>query len=217
MDTERDTEFRCPSCGETGDQEFLPWSVELCRFVRYEDQRHFLAFLRLVEPRIRSFIRNQFATHEHASRALEDISQDTLIRLYTKASQYCCRPDAWPWVQRIARNAGIDEIRKASYRNSKRLVLFNGGTDGYSQSLDGFVEDRVNTTPDIAACDRENEERLQRTLATFSDAERTIYEMRRSEKTFAEIAEALSISQSTAFKRFDELVQKLRTLLCDDD
>jgi RNA polymerase sigma-70 factor (ECF subfamily) len=109
------------------------------------------------------------------------------------------------WLFAIARNAIADRYRNNSRRHSDSLDL-----------ADGILDDAP--TPEEAAMEADNHQRVLRLLARLKPAQRDLLQLRLAGLRNAEIARILGRSHDAVRKEQSRIVQELRLMVgCDPD
>ena len=152
------------------------------------------AWLEEFGPRLLLFARQQTRTHEDA----EDILQDALVKLVDKlrADEFVGGRESWmPYLYTTLRRLAIDLSRRDDRRRRRED----------SSSADSEVEREGVYHPwfEGEASDDETREQLENALKEIPGKFAEVIVMKIwGERTFAEIGEALGISQNTAASRY---------------
>lgn len=150
-----------------------------------------------------------FRSVRHRERA-EELTQDVFLRVVRNASKY--RPNAkfTTWLYTIARNACIDESRRASKRRHASLDASLDDEGGGATFKDRVV--------DLAAASGAGEisraqfrEALAEGLDALPDEQREVFVLRHVEGLkFVDIAEMTGVSENTVKSRMRYAMQALR-------
>jgi RNA polymerase sigma-70 factor, ECF subfamily len=124
----------------------------------------------------------------------EDLAQDVFLRLYRSRKRYTPRAKLATWIFFIARNVGLNALRR---RRRKRLTPV--GLPSHADDGPGFLE----RTDESAAPSRpvEREElagAVRRAVATLNRRQRKAVELQFEDHTYTEIASALAMSPKAA-------------------
>lgn len=175
--------------------------------LRDGDPGPFERFVEVETSTLLGFFRRLGASREEA----EDLTQDTIVKLYRSAPRYEARERFEALAYRVARNAWIDAGRRASVRPARAA-----GGDG---ALEAGLP-RVASEPDVErlAESRESGERLEAAMARLSQAQREVFELGAlQELPYEQVAAILSIPVGTVKSRMFNAVRKLRELLETSD
>ena len=145
-------------------------------------------------PKLFLFARNQTRTHEDA----QDVLQDAVVKLVGKirAGEFVGGQEAWqPYLYTTIRRLSIDLSRKDDRRKRRED---NVTADAEAAQLDAF-----HPWFDSEGGDDETRSQLEDALKALPEKFSEVIVMKIwGERTFAEIGEALGISQNTAASRY---------------
>lgn len=150
-----------------------------------------------------------FVMHRITNRATaEDLSQDIFVKLVEKVSLFDeIRGGFLVWFWQLARNTVTDHLRKGHTTSFSDLE---------SESEDGSSFDHPDTGPtleDIASA-RETLRRVNTTLATASDEERQLFELRFvADLPYRDIASLTGKSEGTLRVSTNRLKQKIKSAI----
>ena len=158
-------------------------------------------------PKLFLFARNQTRTHEDA----QDVLQDAIVKLVDKirAGEFVGGQDAWqPYLYTTIRRLAIDLSRKEDRRKRRE--------DNVSADLEAEQFEAFHPWFDAEEGDGEIRSQLEESLKSLPPKFSEVIIMKVwGERTFAEIGEALGISQNTAASRYryglDALKRQLGT------
>lgn len=163
------------------------------------------AWLEEFGPRLLLFARQQTRTHEDA----EDILQDALVKLVDKlrANEFVGGRESWmPYLYTTLRRLAIDLSRREDRRKRREDT----------SSADSEVEREGAFHPwfDGEGSDDETRGQLESALKEIPEKFAEVIVMKVwGERTFAEIGEALGISQNTAASRYRYGLEALKRQL----
>ena len=163
------------------------------------------AWLEEFGPRLLLFARQQTRTHEDA----EDILQDALVKLVDKlrANEFVGGRESWmPYLYTTLRRLAIDLSRREDRRKRREDT----------SSVDSEVEREGAFHPwfDGEGSDDETRGQLEAALKEIPEKFAEVIVMKVwGERTFAEIGEALGISQNTAASRYRYGLEALKRQL----
>ncbi|MDF2881949.1 MAG: hypothetical protein K0R54_2506 [Clostridiaceae bacterium] len=131
--------------------------------------------------------------------AAEDITQEVFITIYNKMYLYNNKYKFSNWMFQIAKNKCIDYIRK------------------YRRTYESNIEDHINlsskeTSPEEAIEYRETKNTVEKFINSLETTDKVIFIMKYTKEniTFADIAEALNISESSVKRRYYKARDKFR-------
>ena len=156
-------------------------------------------------PRLLLFARQQTRTHEDA----EDVLQEALVKLVDKlrSDQFVGGRESWmPYLYTSIRRLAIDLSRREDRRRRREDT----------SSADSEVEREGAYHPwfEGEASDDETRSQLERSLKEIPEKFTEVIVMKIwGERTFAEIGEALGISQNTAASRYRYGLEALKRQL----
>lgn len=158
-------------------------------------------------PKLFLFARNQTRSHEDA----QDVLQDAIVKLVEKirAGEFVGGQDAWqPYLYTSIRRLAIDLSRKEDRRKRRE--------DNVSADLEAEQFEAFHPWFDADEGDGEVRSQLEDSLKSLPPKFSEVIIMKVwGERTFAEIGEALGISQNTAASRYryglDALKRQLGT------
>jgi len=145
-------------------------------------------------PKLFLFARNQTRTHEDA----QDVLQDAIVKLVEKvrAGEFVGGQEAWqPYLYTTIRRLAIDLSRKDDRRRRRE--------DNVSADIEAGQLEAFHPWFDTDGGDDETRSQLEEALKTLPEKFSEVIIMKVwGERTFAEIGEALAISQNTAASRY---------------
>jgi RNA polymerase sigma-70 factor (ECF subfamily) len=140
-----------------------------------------------------------------AARA-EDLAQDTWLRIVAAAPRWERRARFTTWALSIARNAALDEARRAAHRATESL---DGARAGGFSLLEAVAGDEL--APDRAAESRLLRPKLEAALAALPIEQREVFVLREyAGVPFAEIAEITGAPVPTVKSRMRYALEALR-------
>lgn len=130
----------------------------------------------------------------------EDALQETMRKALEALPRYREENHFKSWLYRIGHNTALDQIRKR-----KKVVAFADGAESETPSLDTFPN------PDEALVTKERHAELHQAVASLSDAEREVVNLRfQADLSFKEIAEITEAPLGTVLARMSRAKQHLK-------
>lgn len=168
------------------------------------------AFTLLVE-RYQSALVGFFVKNTRDIHVAEDLSQETLLKIYNQAWDYLPLGRFRPWMFRIARNLLIDNVRKRAH---DALVQAVRRTHDDDDDLVARLADEI-LTPDKRAQIAELKTIVDELLAEIPEDQRQTFILHHfSSLSLAEVAEAMDVPLATSKSRLrlarEKLQEKLR-------
>lgn len=152
---------------------------------------------------------NFFFSNTRDLHFAEDLTQETLLRVYDQAWDYLPSGRFRGWMYRIARNLLIDNIRRRSHDALIRAV--RGSDDGHSV-LAGLAEKIV--APDAIADQRELATLVEQLLQELPEEQRLTFTLHHfGELNLSEVAQILHANAATTKSRLRLAREKLREKL----
>lgn len=164
---------------------------------RRGDAGAFEEIVRLYQRRVYGVALRIVRAHDVA----DDVAQEAFLRVWRSLDRFDLDRPFGPWVCRIAANLALNHVRSPRAREE-------GLPDGHSETRAGAPG------PLGALLDGEAGHVLDEALGALPAEQRAVLVMRaREEMSYAEIAEALGISQGTVMSRLHRAREKLSVLL----
>jgi RNA polymerase sigma-70 factor (ECF subfamily) len=166
------------------------------------------AFDRLVD-RHQSSLLGFFIKHLHDVQLAEDLTQETLLRVYNQSWDFLPRGCFRGWMFRIARNLLIDSTRRRSHDALVRAVRSQHEEDDGLARLVGDV-----VPPDQIADQHEVARAVELILPELPEEQRTTFKLYHfSGLSLPEVAEAMEANLPTTKSRLRLAREKLRERL----
>jgi RNA polymerase sigma-70 factor (ECF subfamily) len=143
--------------------------------------------------------------------AAEDLLQETLLRVWTHASQWDDRGAPRGWLFRVATNLALNHVRALRRRPQQPLVLPPDPYDLEEEpAIPGWMVDTVSLGPDEALELAERRDLLRRLVARLPEEKREVLRLvHDAELEIAEVAQALGIPPGTVKSRLHYATQRL--------
>lgn len=156
-------------------------------------------------PKLLLFARQQTRSHQDA----EDVLQDAIVKLVEKirTNEFVGGPEAWqPYLYTTIRRLAIDLSRREDRRKRREdTVTIESGQDSQESCHPWFESE---------SSDDETRAQLEEKLKELPEKFAEVIIMKIwGERTFAEIGEALDISQNTAASRYRYGLEALKKSL----
>lgn len=146
---------------------------------------------------------HQFAriARVYADRDSEDLLQEMLLQIWRSLPSFNGESEVGTWCYRVAMNTALMWRRSAGRRIATRQETVVSGKN----------ESELNQQPAAeAASEQKQQSQLREFLATLSDLDQAVLLMHLANRTSAETAEALAISDGAIRTRLSRLRTKLR-------
>lgn len=168
------------------------------------------AFERLVDgvgDRLFAVVLRMLADYNRA----EDVYQNILVKVATKAHLYERRASALSWLFQVARNACLDALRKEGRRPE---VSLDAAVSSASETPLANLVEGNGPDPAAPAADRELGQAIAKAVAVLPDEQREVFLLKEEgELTFEEIGELLGVGKETAKSRMRYALERLRNAL----
>lgn len=159
-------------------------------------------FETLVEPYLPR-LRRELLAVTRSPRDVDDLLQDTLLRAWRALPTYVDDGRFESWLRTIARNVGLNEVRRRIARSIARV-----------DSLEECEPPPDRTTPEDAAIAAGKLVEIERLFAELPAEQREVFVLHLlSGMSFKDIAEQQDVSINTALGRMHRVRQKLARLL----
>lgn len=175
------------------------------------DARAFETLMNRHSRKLFNFVLRKVGGHPEKAA---DITQDTFLRVVSKAASFQANSKFTTWMYTIARNLCIDAARKASYRQHARLDQPLSKSEDGGATLGDKVADERRRGQDVETRDKRFRTALVGALAELPEDQREVFEMREFQGLkFREIADVLSIPENTVKSRMRYALAGLRVSL----
>lgn len=152
-----------------------------------------------------------FMARHTSPRMADDLAQEVFLRVVERKALFKHESRFSTWLYAIARNLGVDTLRKLAHR--RHASLDEEGPGGASL-VEEIGDDRAEGRGDAVAETRETGERIQAALAALPEEQREVFLLREvGELPFQEIALITGASENTVKSRMRYALLKLRELL----
>ncbi|RPI90267.1 MAG: sigma-70 family RNA polymerase sigma factor [Planctomycetaceae bacterium] len=169
-----------------------------------------LAFRQLVDRHQQSLI-NFFYSNTHDRQLAEDLTQDTLLKVYDQSWDYIPSGRFRGWMYRVARNLLIDTVRRRAHDALVKAVHGNADETCVLAGLAGSV-----VSPEENADQRELATIVRQLLQTLPEEQRLTFTLHHfAELSLPEVARILQTSVATTKSRLRLAREKLREKLRD--
>jgi RNA polymerase sigma-70 factor (ECF subfamily) len=172
------------------------------------------AFEQLVDKYKQPVIHLLFRSLHDLTEA-EDIAQNVFLQVYKNASRYEPRAKFSTWLFTIARNLGLNELRRRARHPADSMDAYAEGNDEHAATQ---FEDRSILSPTTEVLQHELEEKLEEALKELPESQRTALLLCREEDlSYEDIGKilgcSLSATKSLIHRGRETLKQKLRPYL----
>ena len=181
--------------------------VQLMLKVKEGNRTAFEELMRKYYPRILNFL-YRFVGGNNATA--EDLTQEVFMRVYKSAGRYKPRSQFQTWIYTIAKNVGLNELRR-----NKRLPLSLHEAFGTGEKeLSGGGEDPNVTSPDEEIMQKEKVAEIRAAINNLPKNQRIAVILKRYEGfSYAEIATTLDISDKAVKSLLSRAKENLKIRL----
>lgn len=167
----------------------------------------FEELVRRCQERLKSYLTRRHGVRDE--HLVEDIVQDTLLQVYSRAELFDPERSFWGWILRIAQNKYIDHARR------RRPGLLGRGTT--ESELDSEFEKLAvsSATPESDALARERRERFRQLVARLPATQRRIVQRKLEGARGIDIARELGKSTGFVSQAFHEAIEMIQEQLGD--
>ncbi len=152
-----------------------------------------------------------FMARHTSPRMADDLAQEVFLRVVERKALFKHESRLSTWLYAIARNLGVDTLRKLAHR--KHASLDEPGATG-APLVEELSDDHPGGRGDVTAERAESGERIQGALAVLPEEQREVFLLREvGELPFPEIALITGASENTVKSRMRYAIVKLRELL----
>lgn len=185
-----------------------PGDNELALAMKRGDQAAFAELVRRHQGRVFAVAYRLTGNREDAL----DVTQDALIKAYSRIGFWRPVGGFLPWLLRLTRNQAIDHIRRRKRRSAEPL------DDALRPKSDGSALEPSAPLTEEVARGHEIDERVRGALRKLSPSQSAVFVLRHYEGlALAEIAEELGCTVGSVKVHLFRAVKKLRAALADFD
>jgi RNA polymerase sigma-70 factor (ECF subfamily) len=172
------------------------------------------AFEQLVYRHDRDILRLAF--HMLGSREeAREVFQDTFLKAYRSLGRFRSESSFYTWIYRIATNVALDRLRKR--QTLKDEISYEADTETHPDRpalKDTLEEKSYYSNPERRLYGREVGNKIQEALASLSEKERLVFELRHYQGLrLRKIGEIMGSTEETAKNYLFRATRKLRTQL----
>ncbi len=178
---------------------------------RYKHNGDVRAFELLVKRHRKALFNFIFRFVGEADKA-EDLLQDVMVKMATRAADYEGRAKVRTWLFTIARNLAVDELRKARHRRAVSLDAPASQDDGMGPMVERVPGSMP--SPDRAASAARLQPILKAAIAALPEDQREVFLLREyAGVPFKEIAKITGTGPNTVKSRMRYALEGLRRFL----
>jgi RNA polymerase sigma-70 factor (ECF subfamily) len=175
--------------------------AELVRKARLGDMDAFESLVRKYQQKVYALCRRLTGAHQSA----DDLAQETFIKAYFSLESFDESRPLYPWLRRIALNAGLNYVR----RRGREKPFDDGLSDTGRHTLMRAAEG-----PEQELERAELEAGFERAVAALPAEQRSVFVLRFYEDmSYDEIARELGLPLGTVMSRLNRARRRLRQLL----
>lgn len=180
-----------------------PEDAVLVRNAQQGDMAAFESLVRRYQHRVYALCRRLTGAHQSA----DDLAQETFVKAYFALSRFDVRRPLYPWLRRIAVNAGLNYL-KARDRERPLEDGSSGGRKGPVAARDDDPVERLESA--------EFRARLDRAVESLPADQKGVFVLRLHEGlSYEEIGRELDLPLGTVMSRLNRARQRLKALLAD--
>jgi RNA polymerase sigma-70 factor (ECF subfamily) len=172
------------------------------------------AFEELVYRHDRDILRLAFHMLGNREEARE-VFQDTFLKAYRSLGRFRSESSFYTWIYRIATNVALDRLRKR--QTLREEISYEADTEAHPDRpalKDTLEEKSYYSNPERRLYGREVGARIQEALASLSEKERLVFELRHYQGLrLRMIGEIMGSTEETAKNYLFRATQKLRAQL----
>jgi RNA polymerase sigma-70 factor (ECF subfamily) len=183
--------------------------------VREAQRGNHVAFEQLVRIHDRN-IRRLASRITGSNNDIQDICQETFLKVYKKLDSFRFECSFSTWIYRIVTNVCFDHLRRSRARKENSAVERNSEGEEYNL-LDQVPDHRLAHQPEQQVYRREAGIQVLLALQKLTFHERAVFELRYfRELKLRNVGERLNISEASVKTTLSRATQKLKTQLsCD--
>jgi RNA polymerase sigma-70 factor, ECF subfamily len=164
-----------------------------------------------VYARYAEAVRRHVARYIHDAHAVDDITQEAFLRVWTRGEQWDGRGSFGAWLLRIARNLSLNYLRAVHRRRQEPLDgRRNSELDGDDSPAPGWLIDASALGPDAVAERAEQRRLLDRLVGELPEGKREVMRLvYDAEMEIQEVSETLRIPEGTVKSRLHHARKRL--------
>jgi RNA polymerase sigma-70 factor (ECF subfamily) len=180
-----------------------PEDAVLVRKAQQGDMDAYESLVRRYQQRVYALCRRLTGAHQSA----DDLAQETFIRAYFALARFDAQWPLYPWLRRIAVNAGLNYLKA----RGRERPLEDGALAARRQPPAPVTDD-----PEDRLESAEIQARLERAVEALPADQRSVFVLRFHESlSYEEISRTLELPLGTVMSRLNRARQKLKEMLAD--
>ena len=182
--------------------------VQLMLEVKEGNKNAFEQLMRKYYPRILNFIYRFTGNKANA----EDLTQEVFMRVYNSAARYKARSKFQTWLYTIAKNVGLNELRRSKNPTLSLDEMFDSG----EKEIKREIKDPHGSSPDEEIIQMEKIAKIRATINDLPEKQRIAVILKRYEGfSYAEIAATLNVSDKAVKSLLSRAKENLKNRLAN--
>ena len=156
----------------------------------------------MLASRYRDALRRYLSGMTRDSNVAEDLLQETLLRVWTRAEQWNGQGTVKSWLFRVATNLALNDMRNRKRRREQTLDTGHADSDFGTPDTPAWMAGAFALTPEQCALQAEDATRLRRLVAELPEAKRNVLRLVYEEDMeLRDVAGLLDIPEGTVKSR----------------
>ena len=182
--------------------------VQLMLEVKEGNKNAFEQLMQKYYPRILNFIYRFTGDKANA----EDLTQEVFMRVYNSAARYKARSKFQTWLYTIAKNVGLNELRRSKNPTLSLDEMFDAG----KKEIKREIKDPHGFSPDEEIIQLEKIAKIRATINDLPEKQRIAVILKRYEGfSYAEIAATLNVSDKAVKSLLSRAKENLKNRLAN--
>ncbi len=182
--------------------------IQLMLEVKEGNKNAFEQLMRKYYPRILNFIYRFTGNKANA----EDLTQEVFMRVYNSAARYKARSKFQTWLYTIAKNVGLNELRRSKNPTLSLDEMFDSG----EKEIKREIKDPHGSSPDEEIIQMEKIAKIRATINDLPEKQRIAVILKRYEGfSYAEIAATLNVSDKAVKSLLSRAKENLKNRLAN--
>jgi RNA polymerase sigma-70 factor (ECF subfamily) len=171
-----------------------------CLLFRVARERDVAAFEELADAYRDSLRRYLFSHTDGDAASADDLLQEVLLRLWTRADTFDGRGSVKAWLFRIAANLALNHRRSVARRRERPLAVPEGEDD--ASDAPAYLMDLASLGPDVLAVRADETARARHLLSDLPEETRELLRLvHEEERDVRDVASILQVPEGTVKSR----------------